>query len=73
MTFALGAARSGYNRADQTVHFSAGKKATNRVRQRTPSDVVASASWLAQASNLLGRPGACGRHRDDARTRLHTT
>ena len=73
MTFALGATRSGSIRADQAVHFSAGKKGTNRVRQRTPSDVNASADELAQAGNLLGRPSACGRRHGAPRTRLHTT
>ena len=73
MTFALGATRSGYIRADQTVHFSVGKKGTNRVRLRTPSDVVASAGKLAHASDLLGRPGACGRRQGAAWTRLRTT
>lgn len=72
MTFALGAARSGYVRANHVVHFSAGKKGTNRVRQRTLSDVNGSAGQLAPASNLFGGAGACGRHRDAARTRLRT-
>jgi hypothetical protein len=72
MTFALGAARSGYIPANHVVHFSAGKKGTNRVRQRTLSDVNGSAGRLAPASNLLGGPGACGRHQDAARMRLRT-
>lgn len=72
MTFALGAACSGYVRDDQTVHFSAGIKGTNRVRQRTPSDVNASAGWLARASNTSGRMSTCGRHYGAARTRLRT-
>lgn len=73
MTFALGAACSGYFRADDhMVHFSAGKKGTNRVRQRTLSDVKGSASLLAPTSNLLGRPSAYGHRHGASRTRWRT-
>lgn len=72
MTFALGAIRSEHIRADQVVHFSAGKKGTNRVRQRTPSDVMPS-DTLAYTGNLLGRPSICRRwHGAAGRTRLRT-
>ena len=73
MIFALGAARSGNIPAYQVVHISAGKKGTNRERQRTPSDVIGSAGRLARASNLLGIPAACGHRHGATRTRLRTT
>lgn len=73
MTFALGAARSGCVRADQTVHFHAGRKGKNRVRRRMPSDVNASFGWLVRATNLCERPSTCRRHYGAERMQLCAT
>jgi hypothetical protein len=54
MTFARGATRSGYIRADQAVQMFADKNGTNRVKLRTAGEVMASAG-------RLGKPGAPGR------------